>query len=296
MLLRIFIFLSLSIVVNGAVASKMQEAYLKQFDTIVTRQESSGELADPAKCLGIEAKDMASAFRTAAKTCIEKHIYDQLPTKEQEGQLDACMQALSIKEYKKLGISEADVQRCGEKDADQMESERDDKSLTIESEIDALMDKIGDRHPTAAEQAQIETLNEKRQQLVMSELDAYAEKMEKAAQGTEDSITLPYPTNSKIKAHHITGMNMGDVYSLPVAVLVSPDSPEKLLAFYKRALPKFKVFDLGDSTYILLEKDPGKPFNLFDFSVYLKQQHVLLNKDPNDAERQSLITIGYVSK
>lgn len=292
----VLLVVALLTVVSGASANKMQEAYLSQYDQAMTLM-GQDKLAGPAKCLGVSVSDMVSISRQVVKSCVEKHIGDTFPTDEQSEALELCIEDQQAKSSKKLGVSEATFERCTEEYEGQS---GDAGELAFDAKIEALMNKIGDRDPTEAEQAQIDALLEQqmqtRQKSFEAEVTAYAEQMEKSAKGTEDEITLPYPSNGKLTAHYITGMNMGGVASLPLATIVTPDSPEKLLKFYKGALPAFKVFDLGGATYILMEKDPGKPFNLFDFSVYLQQPHVLISKHPDGTEGMSLVTIGYQPK
>ncbi|MFW5824206.1 MAG: hypothetical protein ACOCVV_04505 [Marinobacter sp.] len=75
--------------------------------------------------------------------------------------------------------------------------------------------------------------------------------------GDEERVTLQVMPESKLLIHDTTGINVsspdGPVQSLPLAVFLTLKSPDKVLAWYREALPDYTVLkgESGEQVQIL---------------------------------------------
>lgn len=120
--------------------------------------------------------------------------------------------------------------------------------------------------------------------------------MRRSSEKTQNQITLPIYPNSKVMMHMTAGILMpsleGKVQALPAATFESDDSPETVLAFYRKKLADYEVKKLVQGEILLMPSFPEN-FNLMkDYQAYMTTEHVMIRKQSG----KTLIEIAYKAK
>ncbi|TQV71811.1 hypothetical protein FKG94_19400 [Exilibacterium tricleocarpae] len=146
-------------------------------------------------------------------------------------------------------------------------------------EVDAIMDAAGGGELSAAQRRRIMALSEAKMDRQQQQLAEMMAKVSRASQGTEDQVTLPVYANSKIMMHALDPSIMGQAGQLPAATFASPDTVEKVLAFYRQQLPNFEYKELPGGEHILMESMPPGFAILSHMEAYYTTPHVLIRAD-----------------
>ncbi len=227
--------------ISGNLLANPQET---QIDIMINFLAQSGQLQQQAECTGLSEQRLRQLYRSTMQQC---GFDDENPAHE------ACvMQQLAA-----TGVPQSRFEQC---EQDEETSPQD----AMMAQLDALYDRIGERAPTAAEQAQIEQLLAQMQQQGMQDMQQMMTHLAEASVGTEAAITLPIMPDSKILMHIPGGIaiEMGDnmAQSLPGASFASTKTPAQVLAYYQQQLPAFRLhnFSLGEGTeHALMQQLPA---------------------------------------
>lgn len=288
---KIFTWFLVGVVAAAAYADE-EQMILNMMDA----QLESGAYKSGAACLGVSEQKLADAAKKAMSACFKTN-------KDSEELLDKCVQGHAIKS---LGVTAKKFEAC--RDAEEESDQGDFSEMTrLNAKLDKLWEKIGDREPTKAEEAEIAALSAQIDKAMQEGLKGARANMEKslgmveqASQGTEKDITLPIYKNSKIKIHSMSGTSLGGEKGLPAATFSSPDSPDKIIAFYKKALPKYAFKDLGEIGVIFMETMPANFDILKHNKEYMSVPHVYIRSLTDESSKKqgikSLIEIAYRKK
>ena len=233
--------LLLSAAVSGSLLASPQDT---QIDIMINFLEQTGQLQQQAECTGLSKPTLSQLYRNTMQQC---GLDDEDPTHQ------ACVRQQLVAS----GIPQSRWEQCEQ----EQETEPQD---VIMAQLDALYDRIGDRSPTAAEQAQIEELLERIQQQGMRDMQQMMANLAAASAGTETAITLPVMPDSKILMHIPGGIAIETddtvIHSLPGASFASTKTPAQVLAYYQQQLPRFSLhnFKLGEETeHALMQQLPA---------------------------------------
>ncbi|WP_333609321.1 hypothetical protein [Arsukibacterium sp.] len=224
---------------GSAIASSQQT----QIDLILNLLTQTGQLQQQAECTGLSQQRLRELYRSTMQHC---GLDDENPAHEN------CVKQRLVAS----GVPAERWQQCEQVD--------EDPQAAILAQLDAMYERIGERAPTAAEQAQIDQLLAQMQQQGMQEMQQMMTNIAAASAGTEAAITLPILPGSKILMH-IPGnidVEIGDkmISSLPGASFASTKTPEQVLAYYQQQLPSFKLhsFSLGEGIeHALMQQLPA---------------------------------------
>ncbi|KKO45913.1 hypothetical protein WG68_07835 [Arsukibacterium ikkense] len=203
-----------------------------QIDIMLNFMAQSGQLQQQAECTGLPEQRLRELYRSTLRHCGLDH---------EDPEHETCVKQRLLT----TGVPQERWEQC-----DQDDNPQD----AILAQLDAIYERIGERAPTAAEQAHIDQLLTQMQQQGMQELQQMMNHLSAASAGTEDVITLPIMPDSKMLMHIPggIGIEIGDnmVHSLPGASFASTKTPAQVLAYYQQQLPAFRLhnFSLGDST------------------------------------------------
>lgn len=233
-------------------------------------------------------------------------MHDQMSKlQEQMAQITNEEQAINAKDE----LSEKDeirLQVLSEKFAElenqlyDLEDNVDSLSMSdTEKSMQALLEKGGEL--SAEDRAKLRALQEAVMQEGMDEMDQQIQMMAKASEGTLDSITLPVYSNSKVMMHVPVGMNLNGVKALPAATFSSSDSVDKILAYYQKKLPNFKMKKMSDGQVFLMETLPQNFDVLKHMKEYVTTPHITISpvKDQGmgvPSGTKSTIEIAYRAK
>lgn len=227
--------------ISGSVMANPQDT---QIDIMLNFLAQSGQLQQQAECTGLTDQQLRQLYHSTMQQC---GLDDEQPEHE------VCVQQHLISS----GVPQEVWEQCEfEEDTSQQDA--------MMAQLDALYDSIGEREPTAAEQAQIEQLLTQMQQQQTQEMEQLMGHLAAASAGSETVITLPVMPDSKILMHIPGGMMIetddSTINSLPGASFASTKTPAQVLAYYQQQLPAFTLhnFSLGDSTeHALMQRLPA---------------------------------------
>ena len=116
--------------------------------------------------------------------------------------------------------------------------------MLIQSQLEALYEKIGNREPTAQEEREINRLMDQMQENGIEEMQRMVNGMIEGSQGSEHSISLPIFPNAQLLIH-IPAQGAIEIAeqqfdTLPGASFLTKSSPQEVLSFYQNSLPNFK--------------------------------------------------------
>jgi len=215
--------LSLSVSTKAADSSET-DAMVEMIMTMMKQQP--GEIKEGVECLGITEEEFLKGYKKTLEIC--------LPQDMLEGD---CTQKEAPKQ---LGVSQEKFEKCAADDEEGTENTQGndiDYSELSEEEAEALI---------AKQQAE-----------GLAAMEAMLAISKQASAGTEDKITLPVYTPSTLVSHYTSGMkNSKGKSTLPVATFTTANSIEEVVAFYKKALPKFEIKKDG-SYYFLMKNVPS---------------------------------------
>ena len=281
-LIFLFIFPS-AIWANTEMAETMAEYAIRGM-------KAQGNLQAMAKCSGLSEKKLEDSIRSGIMACAQ-HI-------ENDAALDQCTEKEMMK---RTGINRSTIAEC-----DQSLSQDDEREAQLDAydqEIESIYDAMGDNEPTPAQQQRLDELHQAMMQENMKAVKNAIELSSAASQDTLDEITLPIYKNSTVMMHlqnpeGFFGKDKKTSHKiLPAATFQSPDSSDKILAYYKKALPDFEIATIDDGVIVLMEGMP-KDFDLLQhFQELQSQPHILITPEKNNptlkSETQSTIEIGY---
>ncbi len=295
-------------VINIAHATQqdLAKSMIDQFKSDIDQELKSGEFKAPAQCLGVNETKLASHYKTVISHCFKTVNIAN------EGEVNQCMESQM---QSKLYVSENTLTTCiaeGEVDDNYgggPQSATEKEITVLEAEAERLDHISYDRDLTAQEQKkfasiekELDSLYKISEQEIKAEYENYDAKkefsdlaamFELGAKNREHKITLPIYKNSKIKSHMEQGMSVGGNTSIPVAMLSSNDSTDKVAAFYKSELKNYKYSDLGDGGHIFMENMPENFNYLTHRDDILTTPHVTITVVGSGKEKQTMIEIAY---
>lgn len=190
-----------------------------------------------------------------------------------------------------------------DEEAGNMEWEMEKVSMSdSERKLAQLMENRGE-----LSDAQIKEVEKLRKAIRLEQMDDMQNTMEmmaKASENTLDVITLPIYPNSEVMMHMPMGsMGFGDgtIQTLPAASFASSDSVADVVAFYKKALAKFKQKNMETGQVVFMESMPDGFDLLNNFETYTQTPHVTVSELPSGAMGASkgaktMIEIAYRAK
>jgi len=261
-----------SILCISLVASQAQ-AENPMVDMMMTMAKKTGSLRPGAECLGINEQKFEDLVRASMEVCFEDVASMSDETKSQE-----CM---ARQMTKRSGKSREQFEACHDESERQGSGDDFDAALSQEAQaLEDLYDALGDEEPSKEQYAQIRALEKtvaaNRAREVKEMLDVQMEMLQQLSKGTEDKITLPVYPQSRIVVHMTEQMQIAGNASLPAATFASDDSIERVVSYYKKALPGFSVQKLVGGEYIFMQDIPEGFDILNNIDLYTSKPHVML--------------------
>lgn len=239
-------------------------------DMSINQMKKSGEIGDISHCLSVSEAKFISAFKKTMRYCVDK--YGLVGAKEEA--LNNCFESQNKSD---LGVSDSVFNQCSEKYSDN-ESESDENQDYSELSDEELMNK------QAAESMEL--------------LNDLTNAVQTMSQGTENLVTLPVYSPSKIVAHYTDGMTYGaDKRTLPIATFISMDSLEKVINFYKNSLPDFELHQEEGDMFTFMQEIPD---NFRELSMDMENMplysipHIAIYKIKLDGIEKTNIAITYL--
>ena len=207
------------------------DEYDAMVDMVMNMMKQSGNVSRMSTCLDISEDSFLKKYKKTIEECISK---DSL-----EGD---CVETTAPKYF---GMPLEQLDKCGGDDSDDEHADEEDDidySELSEEEVNALLIK--------------------KQAEGLAALEQMAAMIQASSKGTEHKISLPVYSPSTLRSHFLHGMrNSEGETTLPVATLTTKDSISKVVAFYKKALPKFEV-DESQDIFRFMKKVPKDIFKL----------------------------------
>lgn len=261
MIKPLFTAFSLALATTSAIASDL-ERNKAAVDMLISMYVSSLKSDKKiAACLGVSTSKIESVVTDAINECFEQ--YKNEPYKVFTQKLEDCTTRMGDGMNKRLGVSEDKFDACT---PDEEEEDWEGEDNTTDAEEEAEMRKL---------------------------ISAASEK-------TLHLITLPIYPGSKVMMHTLDGMEMGGVSTLPAATFSSSDSVKTIVAYYKKQLPNYKLFE-DDTGSVYLMKVLPKDFDVLKhWEEYATTPHVTISPISGDSQAapgaKSMIELAYKPK
>ncbi len=102
----------------------------KIVDAMIQMMKVTGDLEETAECFNKSEQEIEASMRSAFSYCIEKHGLNESAAGNQ------CMDEQFLKSRERLGITEADVARCGQEEEEYAYDQNDEDYYDQSGEFD----------------------------------------------------------------------------------------------------------------------------------------------------------------
>lgn len=243
-------------------------------------------LAETASCLGVSEATVNNIVDRAMQKCFDQHKNE--PHNVFTRNMDVCITPAIDKES---GFSQAELDKC-----DPQEDKAQRELVELDIQIEMLSQQLDQLYSSGASDSEIEALQDQLRDLEnqymdwgdalyddmaanMKSTDDVARIMQAASQAFEKSlhlVTLPIYEHSQVVIHMLDGQQTGIDGALPVATFFSKDESKKILAYYRKKLPRFKYRNLGGGEHLLMESIPDNFDLAADMQTFMSTPHIFI--------------------